>query len=256
MGAILAQSLIRNNNFEPTKITVLKQSKKNQITGPNYLKSLADLPGNYKADLVFLCIKPQNASEILTDFAQQKIFHSKTTFISILAGKKIEFFEKIFGEKAKIIRSMPNLPIQHSQGIFAFLANQNITKLEIKNLQKIFVNFGAVFEVEKEKIFDGFTAIFGSGPAYIFFLQEIFTELAITIGINKDKACELVRKLFLGSALMSEKTDKDFLELRESVTSKGGTTAAALEVLQKNSSLKKLFQKAVESATAKSRELS
>lgn len=254
MGTILLKNLLDENSIEASQITVLEQSLKNKISDINYLNNAAQLPKNYRADLVFLCIKPQESEEILTEFSKAKIFHKNTVFISILAGKKIAFFEKIFGKNAKIVRSMPNLPIQYCQGVFSYLLNKNINKSEEKALKEIFNKFGAAFELENEKLFDAATAIFGSGPAYIFLLQEILSEIATNLGIKKSD--QLIKKLFLGSAFMAEFSEENFSKLRESVTSKKGTTDAALQVFQKNSALKNLCKKAVDAAIKRSNELS
>jgi len=260
MGSIIARNLVEESGVNPAQIAVLKKSQKNKFADFSYIKNIASLPQNYRADLVFIAIKPQDAEEILTEFAiesaQAQILHKNTIFISILAGKKIEFFEGIFGTKTKIIRSMPNLPTQDAQGVFAYQANKNINKSELQKLEKVFAKFGAAFELKNEKLFDVVTAIFGSGPAYIFLLQEIFTEIAIAGGINKDEASQLIKTLFLGSSLMSCNADLNFSELRESVTSKAGTTDAALKILQKNSALKTIFTKAIDAAIARSQELS
>jgi pyrroline-5-carboxylate reductase len=254
MGSIILNNLVEESGFEASKIKVIKKSDKKKIEGISYVKDFQKLDKNYRADLVFLCIKPQDAAEVLTEFSQAKIFHKNTIFISILAGKEIKFFENIFGKKAKIIRSMPNLPIQYSQGIFAYLANKNITKNELKNLEKIFANFGTSFALKNEKDFDLVTALFGSGPAYIFLMQEIFAEIAAQI--SKENADELVRKLFLGSSLMSQFAEENFAGLRESVTSNKGTTASGLAVLQKNSALKNLIKKTIAAAAKRSKDLS
>lgn len=256
MGSILAHNLVDEGTFKAKQITVLKKSDQNEIAEFNYIKSISDLPKNYQADLVFIAIKPQDALAILPNFSEQKIFHKNTIFISILAGKKIEFLQDIFGKDAKIVRSMPNLPIQYSQGIFPYLCNKNITKLEAENLKNIFDKFGSAFAIKNENLFDAATAIFGSGPAYIFLLQEIFAEIAVSLGIKKNDASKLVSKLFLGSALMSEFSPEDFSELRQSVTSKNGTTDAALKILQKDSALKNIFSQAINAAIQKSQDLS
>lgn len=255
MGSILAKNLLEEKVAKPSQIKVIKQSEKNKISSLKYFKNPENLPKNYQADLVFLAIKPQDSEKVLQDFAQSKIFHEGTIFISILAGKQIAFFEKIFGKNAKIVRSMPNLPIQYSQGIITFFCNKNIKKSELKKLHKIFAGFGSSFQLEDEKLFDAATAIFGSGPAYIFLLQEIFSEIASSYGITKANSAALVKQLFLGSALMSCNSKFDFSELKESVTSKAGTTAAALEVLHNNSA-KNLFEKAIAAAVKRSQELS
>lgn len=256
MGSIIAKNLVEENITDATDITVLKKSHSNKIDGFNYIKNTSELSPNYKADLVFIAIKPQDAKEVLTKFSKENIFHKNTIFVSVLAGKKLKFLQNILGTKAKIIRSMPNLPIEYSQGIFAFLANKNITKTEVKNLSKIFDKFGAAIAMKDENSFDSFTAIFGSGPAYIFLLQEIFCDLAVSFGIKKDEANKLVKKLFLGSALMSEFSENNFSELHKAVTSKAGVTDAALKVFQKNSALKKLIEKAIKQAILRSKELS
>ena len=255
MGSILAKNLVEENSFKANQITVLEKSDKNKVSGFKYIKNTADLSKNYQADLVFLAIKPQDAAEVLAEFAQAKIFHKDTIFISILAGKKIAFFEKIFGKNTKIIRSMPNLPIEDSQGVFAYYPNKNISKSENEKLEKIFAKFGFSFALQNEKLFDAVTAIFGSGPAYIFLLQEIFTEIAVNLKISKTTAAALIKQLFLGSVVMSCNSALDFSSLRESVTSKGGTTEAALKVLQKNSALKNLFKKAIDEAFTKSQKI-
>jgi pyrroline-5-carboxylate reductase len=151
---------------------------------------------------------------------------------------------------------MPNLPIQDAQGIFTFFLNTNITKADSKKLSKLFSKFGKAFEIKDEKLFDPATALFGSGPAYIFALQEIFTEIAISHKIEIEDAQNLVNQLFLGSSLMSSNSNLNFTSLRENVVSKGGTTDAALQILQKNSALKNLFKDAINAACAKSMELS
>ena len=256
MGSILAKNLLEENNFKLSQIKVLERSESNKINKLDYFKNTQELPKNYQADLVFLCIKPQNSKEILSEFAQANIFHKNTIFISILAGKKIAFFEKIFGKEAKIIRSMPNLPIQDSQGIFTYLPNKNILESDLKDLEKIFEKFGLSFQLQNEKLFDAATAIFGSGPAYIFLLQEIFANIAISHKINKNDASKLVKTLFLGSALMSCNSDLSFSELQKSVTSKAGTTEAAIKILQKESALKNLFNIAIKASIERSEELS
>lgn len=255
MGSILVDNLLEESGVEASQIKILKKSDKNKHPHLFYIKNLESLPKNYIADLVFLAIKPQEAEEILKDFASQKIFDKNTIFISILAGKKLDFFQKIFGKTAKIVRTMPNLPIQYSQGIFPYLCNKNIKKSESAALVKIFEKFGLAFELKDEKLFDAVTAIFGSGPAYIFLLQEIFVEIATNLGLKKEQSIKLVKKLFLGSALMSEFSELDFFHLRQSVTSKGGVTEAAIKVLEKNSALEKTFKKAIDAAFKKSKQL-
>ena len=256
MGGILLQNLLDEKAAKAAQIKVVKPSQKNKIAAVSYFKNTESLPKNYLADLVFLCLKPQGCEEILREFAAAETFHKDTIFVSILAGKKLEFFAEIFGKKAKIVRSMPNLPIQDSCGILSYFPNKNLSKSEVENLEKIFAKFGQILRLKNESLFDVATAIFGSGPAYIFLLQEIFAEIAAAHGINKSEARELVKTLFLGSALTSCNSELDFAALQESVTSKKGTTQKALDILQRNFALKNLFSNAIEAAATRSRELS
>jgi pyrroline-5-carboxylate reductase len=256
MGSILAKNLVQNKVTKPESITVLKKTNKNKISHLNYITDIKQLEKKYSANLVFLCIKPQESEAILQQFSQAKIFNENTIFISIIAGKKIEFFEKIFGKKSKILRAMPNLPIEFSQGIFSYLGNKNIKSLENKNLQQIFKNFGLAFELKDENLFDVATALYGSGPAYFFLLAEIFVEISESLGIKKKMSIALTKKLIFGSALMLERSNDEFSKMRSLVTSKGGTTESALKILLKNSALKNLFKKTVDTASRKSKELS
>lgn len=250
MGSIIAHNLVEESGFKPSQISVLEKSTQHKVKGFKY-----SLSKNYKADLVFIAIKPQGCEKTLQEFAQKDLFHKNTIFVSILAGKKLDLLSNLLGQKAKVIRSMPNLPIQDAQGIFPYLANENITKTQIKALHKIFSNFGKAFELKDESSFDMMTALFGSGPAYIFYLQEIFLNIATKAGIDKENAQDLIQTLFLGSSLMSCNSELDFQELHQSVTSKGGTTQEALSVFKDKSQLKKIFEKAIKAAAKKSKEL-
>jgi len=255
MGSAMAKNLIKNG-MEPDLISAISPSLNQNIPGIKYYRSASELPQNYIADFVFIAVKPQNAKEILEDFATAPNFSKNTVFISILAGKKINFFKEILGKSAKIIRSMPNLPIVENQGIFAYIFSKNIKEKQRKNSTELFRNFGEIIELKNEKLFDDFTAIFGSGPAYIFLLQEVFYKIAESLKIGDEKSANLVKKLFLGSSLMSQNSSLNFSQLRESVTSKNGTTQSGLEVLKKNDSLEKLFQKTIKAASKRSKTLS
>ncbi len=255
MGLILLENLLKNG-AESSQIKIIDPKLKDAPNGVESVSSANNLAQNYVADIIFLCIKPQDSQEILTEFFQAQKFSKHTIFISIIAGKKLQFFKNIFGANVKIVRTMPNLPILENEGVFAYHFSKNFKEEEKEKAISIFKNFGEIVELKNEKKFDDFTAIFGSGPAYIFHLQEIFLEIAKSLEIEEKKSINLVKKLFFGSSMMSQNSSINFSQLRQSVTSKNGTTEAALEVLQKNDALKKLFAKAVLKAAKKSKELS
>ncbi len=255
MGSIMLNKLIGHNIFSSPQIKILKPTLLNQINNIDYYQNLQDLPLNYQADIVFICIKPQDCENILTNFFVSKFHHKNTIFISIMAGKNINFFKKVFSKKSKIIRMMPNILIQEGKGIVPFFATKNISEQQLNFLEKSFNNFSIFFPLEDEKLFHAYTAIFASSPAYIYFIAELLLDIAISHNIEKNLALKLTKQLFLGTAL-SLNNANNFQELRAKVTSKKGTTASAIELLCKKNSLQKLLQKAISQAIKTSKKLS
>ncbi len=254
MGGAIAKNLIKNGlNFE---IDAIDPNENQEISEIKFHKSVFDLDKNYKADIIFIAVKPQIAGDVLMQLLSANNFTQNTIFISILAGKKIKFFKEILGKKTKIIRTMPNLPILENKGVFAYYFSKNISSKIQEEMQELFNNFGTIIKLENESKFDRFTAIFGSGPAYIFYLQEIFLKQAKFLQINDENAKKLVEKLFTGSSIMAQNSNFNFSELCNSVASKGGTTEAGIEVLKKNDKLEKIIASAIKSAQKKSKELS
>ncbi|MCE3254744.1 MAG: proC [Rickettsiaceae bacterium] len=255
MGSAILKNLL-NNGFASSQFTVLKPSKKNLIIGIKHFSSYQNLPENYQADIVVFAFKPQHAKEIISDFVNHKITNPKTVFISILAGKKISFFEEILGKKAKIIRSMPNLPTLISQGIAAYYANSSFTKSELKSANNFLDAIGQNIALKDEKLMNATTAISGSGPAYLFLFADLMIKAAIDLGLDKKSAIKLVKQTIYGSAKMALEFDGDLQNLIESVASKGGTTEAALKVFQKNNQFEKIIFNATKAAGKKSIDLS
>ncbi|MES2677890.1 MAG: pyrroline-5-carboxylate reductase [Pseudomonadota bacterium] len=259
MGSAMIKNLL-NNGFEYPQLTILKPSKKNQIVGIKYVSSYEQLPKNYQADIVVLAFKPQAAKEILYEFAKgnmgHKIINSKTIIVSILTGKQTKFFEEILGEKTKVIRLMPNMPTLINQGIFGYYANSNIKKSELKSLSNFLNAIGQNIAVDEENLIDSVTAVSGSGPAYLFLFIKLMIEAGIDLGLDKKSAEKLVKQTIYGSAKMALHSNEDLETLIESVTSKGGTTQAALDVLHKNNQFKKIIFDTVKAANKKSLDLS
>jgi pyrroline-5-carboxylate reductase len=255
MGLAIIKNLLANG-FEYQQFTVLKPSKKNQIVGIKQVSSYFELPKDYQADIIVFAFKPQIAKEVLFDFSQHKINHLQTIFVSILAGKKTEFFENILGQKTKIIRLMPNLPTLINEGIFGYFPNLNIKKSELKLLSKFLNAIGHNIAVEKEQLIDVITAVSGSGPAYLFLFIKSMIEAAVKLGLDKKSAEKLVEQTIYGGAKMALQSNNDLEELITSVASKGGTTEAALDVLHKNNQFKKIIFDAVKSANNRAIELS
>lgn len=275
MGSILLANLVEVSKIKPQQIAVIKNSCDKAIF--SHKKSWHDdlliiddssyFPSDYCADIIFISVKPQDAILATSKLLNRKITSENTIFISILAGKTINFLEEIFKQfivEPKIVRTMPNLPIQQGKGIFAYKMNKNLQQNDITYLESIFSSFGELLLLENEDLFNVVTAIFGSGPAYIFLLQEILVNIATKNGIKEEQAVRLVNHLFFGSSLMVEKYIADdaklnlqsLIELREQVTSKKGTTESAIAILTQDNQLNNIFIEAIDSAIARSKELS
>lgn len=254
MGSAMVKNLIKNG-FDPHHIHAVDPSRA-KIPGIKKYKDPHDLSPNFIYDIVFVAVKPQNAKETLKEYKNLANFSNNTVFVSIVAGKRMKFFRDILGTKIRLVRAMPNLPIVEGEGVFAYIFGNNVKQFQKKNLLKTFKYFGEAIDLENEKYFHDFTAIFGSGPAYIFYLQELMYKLAKPMKIEKHKLEVLIKKLFLGSALMSHNSNQSFKELCENVTSKKGTTEAGLEVLRKHDIMNKIITKTVKSASKRSKDIS
>lgn len=252
MGSAIINNLLKNR-VSASSFLVLKPSDENQIQNIRYIHSYSEIPKNYKADIVFCVFKPQMATEILNNFSKQGIFDEDTIFISVLAGKKIAFFEKILGKEVKLIRLMPNLPITIGEGIFAYFCNSNIRESEILPLLDL---MGKSVKLEKENLMDMVTAVSGSGPAYLFLFAEMVIKSARKIGLSDDVARQIVLQTIYGSAKMMKDSKEDLDQMIKNVASKGGTTEAALEVFNQDNAMQDIINNAINAAYERSKELS
>ena len=257
MGSAIMHNFLKNNIKKDNILTIDPISKEANFS------NISQIPVNYQADIVIFAIKPQNSAEIIANFKNSANYHQNTIFISILAGKTIDFFENILGNDKKIIRLMPNLPILINQGISAYFSNKNLQN----NEEKLIINlFGDNIKLDQEEKINQATAISGSGPAYLFSFAKNMIAAARTIGLNQEEAEKLAIKTILGSANMLVNQDNlvknnikesDIDNLINNVTSKGGTTKAALDILQnQDNSMQNMIEKAADAAFNRAKELS
>lgn len=202
---------------------------------------------------IIFAVKPQVMESILPLFKHDNLRDS--VFISIAAGKKVEFFEKFLGKKAQIIRTMPNLPALVREGATVAVANKNVDKETKELTAKLFSSVGEFYWVEDESMLDAVTAISGSGPAYVFHFIECLVRSAVNLGLPDDLAKSLAYSTIVGSARLAKESDKTAYDLKVQVTSPGGTTEAALKVLESKEGLGKIMQEATEAACKRSKEL-
>ncbi|MBF0484099.1 MAG: pyrroline-5-carboxylate reductase [Candidatus Omnitrophica bacterium] len=210
---------------------------------------IASLVNNCK--VIILAIKPQNIDEILS--ALHGMIGEDKIIISVVAGISCAFIEKHLRVKVRVIRAMPNLPAQIREGITGIAKGKYAKPHDLKVAALILGFIGQTVIVE-EKMINAITAVSGSGPAYVFLFLESFVNSAISLGLTKDMSIKLVSQTIKGSFSLIEKTKQAPALLRQQVTSKGGTTEAALNVFS-SQHFEKMFHTAVHAAEKRAKEL-
>jgi pyrroline-5-carboxylate reductase len=203
--------------------------------------------------LVVFAVKPQVLATVAPPYRQY--VGPDTAFLSIAAGKTIAFFERHLGSDAAIIRAMPNTPAAVGRGITVLYANGATSEDQRDFCETLMTAVGAVRWAVSEAQFDAVTAVSGSGPAYVFLMIECLAEAGVAAGLPADLAMDLARATVTGSGELAYQSDETAETLRRNVTSPGGTTAAALEVLMGKDGLKDLMARAVAAAARRSKEL-
>ncbi len=199
-----------------------------------------------------LAIKPQLFAKLGPDLA--RALPKDVLIISIMAGITLENLTEVLPSRP-LIRAMPNAPCAYGEGITAYIGSENVTQKHLGMAEICLKAGGKVVKLDSERQIDMVTAVSGSGPAYVFYLTESLEAAGIKLGLPSDLARDLARQTVAGSGFMLERRDKDAAELRRAVTSKGGTTQAALEVLMSESGLASILRTAVKAAYQRSREL-
>lgn len=203
---------------------------------------------DWQFDVAILAVKPQTLPDILPQY--QSLLPKTTLLISIAAGKTCSFFKHYFLD-THIIRAMPNLPATIGQGVTALCAADDLKENQRKLAETVFSGAGEVVWLEDEARMDAFTAIAGSGPAYVFHFIEAFTAAAEALGIAESVAL----KTFFGSVALANQSEQSAAALRQAVTSPKGTTEAGLEVLMQEDVLTKLLIETAKAAKSRSEEL-
>ena len=219
-----------------------------------FLKNAADIPSAFTPDVVIFAVKPQTLPDIIADYRRFK----GALFISIAAGKNLDFFSTHLGHDQAIVRAMPNTPASIGQGATAAVANQNVSTAQRAVTEKILSATGTFCWVKDENLMNAVTALSGSGPAYVFLLIECMTAAGIELGLPPEVAEQLARQTVIGAgALAAHEPHTSATTLRTNVTSPGGTTEAALKILMADQDgLQKLISRALTAARDRGVELS
>lgn len=203
-------------------------------------------------EAIVLAVKPQLMSIVAPAYAAAS---RKALVISIAAGTPIESLSLWLAAPRAMVRAMPNLPASIGKGITAAYATDGTTASQRKLAGALLAAIGDVVWLDGEELLNAVTAVSGSGPAYVFLLVEALTAAAERQGLSADVAKRLARKTIEGAGALLAVTPMEPAELRQSVTSPGGTTEAALKVLMNDGRLETLLKEAVDAATARGFEL-
>jgi pyrroline-5-carboxylate reductase len=221
--------------------------------GAQVVPSDEALPDDLDPEVVVFAVKPQQMDEVAPRY--KRFVAPGTLFVSIAAGTTIGVFEKHLGETAAIVRAMPNTPAAIGQGITVACPNARATKDQVALAEALLSAIGECLSVKDEALMDPVTALSGSGPAYVFLMIEAMAAAGAAAGLPQDMAERLALVTVAGAGQLALQGPEMPSTLRENVTSPGGTTFAALQVLMADPGLKALMAKAIDAATERSREL-
>lgn len=265
MGSAMLQGWLADTNLD-ANITIIEphQTHLGWLEGQKTVRLYADCAaaiadGAPVSTMIVLAVKPQMMDDAIAGLGVMK--HADCAYLSIAAGISTGWLKQRLGDDAIVIRAMPNTPAAIGKGITALYADapnhaSNQAPNRARDLAgQLLAAVGQVVHVQDEALMDGVTALSGSGPAYVFLLVEAMTEAGIKAGLPDDLAGELAKATVCGAGALMAAVDTAPAILRENVTSKGGTTAAALAVLMADDGLASLMTKAVAAAKARSIEL-
>lgn len=257
-GGNMTRSMVSGliaNGFNTASITVVdRHAEKREFFSTTYHVNCAEAAHHFieHADVVFIAIKPQGAKGTLEVFKP----HFKTQLvISVMAGISIAHLQNWLGEKLPIVRGMPNSPSAIQAGATGLFANECVTAEHKKQTEKLLTSIGIIAWLDDEKHIDAVIALSGSAPAYYFYIMEIIADVAVKMGLPKEMARDFAIQAGFGATKLARENSDSLETLRAQVTSKNGTTEAAINVM-KEKDLAGLLEAAMRAAVKRSKELS
>lgn len=217
-----------NAGFTASNITVAEPDKtRRQVLNDQFnINTSAENNTALEADIIILAVKPQLLKTVCQQFDNSKINNS--LFISIAAGVKSSDINRWLGGDHAVVRCMPNTPALLQCGVSGLFANEFVSEEQKQQAEKIMQAVGIVLWVDTDEQLNAVTAVSGSGPAYFFLMMEAMQQAGEELGLTAEVARQLVLQTALGAARMATEGDSSPAELRQKVTSKGGTTEQAI----------------------------
>ncbi|MDF1621447.1 pyrroline-5-carboxylate reductase [Pseudothioclava nitratireducens] len=250
MGSAMLQGWL-GNGLPPTSVHVIDPNPSDWLRGTG-VHINGDLPA--APAVVLLAVKPQMMGAALPQLAAMG--GGKTLFVTVAAGITIEGYEKLLGAQTPLIRAMPNTPAAIGRGITAIVGNGAASAADLDLSEALLRAVGQVVRLEDEAQMDAVIGVSGSGPAYVFHLIETMAAAGVEQGLSEELAMQLAKATVAGAGALAEASDESPAQLRVNVTSPGGTTAAALEVLMEpETGFPGLLSRAVAANIRRNREL-
>jgi len=255
MGRALAGGLIRRGT-EPSVLSIGESHEPTRLALARDLNVTAtadNLAAISGAGVVVIAVKPQDVASVLAPLAPQ-LSRERPLLLSVAAGIRTESLQSWCGPDVPIVRAMPNRPALVGAGATGLYAPASVSASAREQAASIMGAVGEVVWVSTEEALDVVTALSGSGPAYFFLLAELMADAAVSLGLEPDAAKRLAIATLHGSGLLAHSSDGDLARLREQVTSKGGTTEAALRAFNE-ADLRAIVARALTAAARRSQEL-
>lgn len=255
MGSALMKGIINAKLTPPKKIITcdINPTKLQALVAEWKVRSTLDLKEAVElSDILLLCVKPQTLTSVLE--AVKKSIRPTHLVISIVAGVRIAFIQKMIGTKVGIVRTMPNIAATVDEGAAALAFGEHVTADQQKIAKAIFKAVGEIVVVSEDQL-DAVTGLSGSGPAYIYMVIEALIDGGVKMGLSRDVATKLAIQTVLGSAKLAKNSGLHPAILRDQVTTPGGTTINAIHELESHG-LRAMLINAVVTATRRSEELS
>jgi len=237
--------------LDPQRLVVIEPSPSPEIGALAVQGVRLNPTGASAADTLVIAVKPQSFREAAARL--KSVAGPGTLVVSIMAGATIASIRQVCG--GAVVRAMPNTPAAIGRGITVAVAADNVSAAQRATADALLAATGAVEWVDDEALMDAVTAVSGSGPAYVFLLAEELARAGVAAGLPEELAARLARETVAGSGELLHRSELAAATLRQNVTSPGGTTAAALDVLMGPEGLARLMTRAIAAATARSKEL-
>lgn len=252
LGEALLSGLIRAGHA-PGDISVTDHpARMAELADKHGVQALAIGDAAAHADVLLIAVKPQDMKALLIELAGS-VDPQRHLVVSVAAGIPTTFIESRLPAQTPVVRVMPNTPVLVDLGMSAIATGGHATAAHLDAVEALLTPVSKVVRVPESQL-DAVTALSGSGPAYFFYLVEAMTDAGILLGLSRTVAADLIVQTALGAATMLRDSGEHPVQLREAVTSPGGTTIAAIRELEKHG-VRAALLAALEAARDRSREL-